>query len=51
MVVHEKVLQEEEGRESSAAVVEKSNCWRDYITKSCVLVVEDVYFFDLIDDS
>jgi len=50
-VILEKILQEEEGRETSAAVVEKSDCWHDYVFESCVLVVENVHFFDLVHDS
>ena len=50
-VIHEKILQEEECRETSTAIVEKSDCWHDCVFESYVLVVENVDFFHLVHDS
>jgi len=50
-VLHEQVFKEVECRESCAAVVQESNCWNNSVFESQILIVQDIYFFNLIDTS
>ena len=50
-VIHEKILQEEECGETSAAVVEKSDCWHGYVFQGKILVIQNVHFFYLVHHS